>query len=420
MNPIYGALLALLALAQFSLPRRLAFLPLLLAALHLGNQEVIGNLTPSRILIGLGILRLLLSGDRRILIPRNYVDLAFIAFSFIAVLTSFAHPSTESSTPLTYRLGLIWNAHGTYLYGKGYLPTLTDLHRFAKILPICLVPLALGLSAEKLTRYNYYSYIGANSSHVTIRNDSARAAGPFRHPILAGTAGATSLPLSILALRHGTPALGWLGVLSCLAIVVSSSSSGPLAACGITLLALATWRHPKLLKIGAILGLTLAAIFPVISSQNRGPWYLLNYIDLTGGSTGWHRAHLIDRGLAHLGEWWLVGTDYTRHWMPTGVSWSPDHTDLTNYYLHLGVIGGLWLPLILVSQIYVAIRNAIHRASIIRHHNLPDAFAKWMLAATLSAHAVSFISVSYFDQMFVLFFIILGHSSRLLTQEMDK
>jgi len=30
-------------------------------------------------------------------------------------------------------------------------------------------------------------------------------------------------------------------------------------------------------------------------------------IDLTGSSTGWHRAELIDSALRHFNEWWLVG-----------------------------------------------------------------------------------------------------------------
>ena len=70
-------------------------------------------------------------------------------------------------------------------------------------------------------------------------------------------------------------------------------------------------------------------------------YYIIARADIIGGSTGWHRAALIDSAIRHLNEWWLIGTDYTRNWMVTGVSWSADNTDITNHYLYLGVLGGL-------------------------------------------------------------------------------
>jgi len=78
------------------------------------------------------------------------------------------------------------------------------------------------------------------------------------------------------------------------------------------------------------------------------PYYLMARVDLSGGSTGWHRARLIESSMEHLGEWWFAGTDYTRHWMPTGVYFSPNHVDITNHYLAMGVLGGLPLLFLFV------------------------------------------------------------------------
>ena len=78
-------------------------------------------------------------------------------------------------------------------------------------------------------------------------------------------------------------------------------------------------------------------------------YYLLARIDLTGSSTSWHRAALIDMALGHLSEWWAFGTDHTRHWMPYGVPWSDNHSDITNYYISMGVNGGLPLMLLFIA-----------------------------------------------------------------------
>jgi O-antigen ligase len=109
-----------------------------------------------------------------------------------------------------------------------------------------------------------------------------------------------------------------------------------------------------------------------------------------------------------LGEWWLAGTDFTKHWMPTGVSWNPNHTDITNYYLHLGVIGGLPLMLTLVAIICLCFRNLLKHIGIVPGDDKPHEFTLWCLGTALFAHALSFVSISYFDQMYVLFYLLVG------------
>ncbi len=48
-------------------------------------------------------------------------------------------------------------------------------------------------------------------------------------------------------------------------------------------------------------------------------WFLISRLsELTGGS-GWYRSALIDAFIRHFDEWWLIGTGYTAHWMPTGL-----------------------------------------------------------------------------------------------------
>jgi len=132
-------------------------------------------------------------------------------------------------------------------------------------------------------------------------------------------------------------------------------------------------------------------------------YYIIARIDITGGSTGWHRAKLIDSAIEHLHEWWLFGTDYTRHWMPTGVSWSPDHTDITNHYIHMGVLGGLPLMGLFILQLWRGFKYVSNVA--LGHPSKDVRFLAWALGSALFAHSVTCVGVSYFGQSFLFLYL---------------
>ena len=142
--------------------------------------------------------------------------------------------------------------------------------------------------------------------------------------------------------------------------------------------------------------------------MNDPVYYLLARIDLTGKSTGWHRAALIDAAVKHLNEWWFAGTDYTRHWMPTGVYWTQDHTDITNHYLKMGVWGGLPLMIAFIVVMASAFTSVGKALDLSRNEPLKHQFHIWVLGVIFFGHAVSFISVSYFDQTIVFFYLSLA------------
>jgi hypothetical protein len=132
-------------------------------------------------------------------------------------------------------------------------------------------------------------------------------------------------------------------------------------------------------------------------------YFVMARIDITGGSKGWHRAQLIRSSIEHLEEWWLVGTDYTRHWMPTGIHANEIHTDITNQFLWMGVMGGLPL-LILFALTVVAAFRAVGRALVLYESAaVEQRFLIWTLGAILFGHVVNFFSISYFDQSIVFF-----------------
>jgi hypothetical protein len=86
--------------------------------------------------------------------------------------------------------------------------------------------------------------------------------------------------------------------------------------------------------------------------------------------------------------------------MAYGVLWTPEHIDVTNYYLRMGVDGGL--PLMLTFIATLAVGFAMAGAA--RHAHEDDRayrFLPWALGVSLLAHTAAFVSVSYFDQTVV-------------------
>lgn len=389
---------------QLFLPKRYAFAPIIIATLNLGNYEIYGQFTPVRLIVLAGIFRIIVSGNFPIGFRSN-LDKTFVLFAIIALLSAPFHNPPHN--PYTERIGLILNAVGVYFYGRGLLVGPEIFKRLAIILCISIVPLAVLTSYElSAGRNHYYPHLGGRGPSAMMRDGDFRARGPFAHPILAGTAGAVAFSFFI-PFWNLYRKLALIGLAACIAVIISSNSSGPMAACLFSIGIVYSWRwrqyvpYAKWAILGSIVFLEIYMFRPF--------YYIMDSIDFTGGSTGWHRARLIEMAIEHLDEWWLFGTDYTRHWMPTGVSWSPDHTDLTNYYLHIGVIGGLPLTLCLVAMIWFSLKKLINLSfDLEENRHTHEAFTAWCLIGALIAHASSCISVSYFDQMYALLYMLIG------------
>lgn len=402
-----------LVIAQLTLPRKFGFLPLIIAGCHIGNVEILPELTTARVLILIGLIKAMREGPP-LWSSKSRLDVAMAFFSVIAICSTLGHEANQwVRSPLMERLGLVLNVLGSYLYGRAYLPDIDSFRRYASLLPLVLIPLAIGMTFEQRTRQNPYHLLGAGGQRATVREGKVRAQGPFRHPILAGTAGASALAFAYLLWYTGRRRRALLATVVCMAIVLASASSGPLAAVAVSAAAVFGWKWRHRLN-WALWGGVAFAIFYVLYS-GRGPWYLMASIDLVGGSTGWHRAFLMDQGFKHLNEWWLCGTDATRHWMPTGVSWNPLQTDITNYYLYLGIMGGLPLMLCLVACLFIAFRALGRRMLQLRMVESPDEMVLWCAGTSIATHALSFVSISYFDQMYILFYVLLGAIPGLVT-----
>jgi hypothetical protein len=406
---VNGPLLALcviLLLLQLALPFKWAFIPLLLAACHTPYTANLGGFTVARLVIVVGLMRAANCGtigfDRQ-----SALDRRMMVFAAVALLSAVGHDALLSN-PYIFRIGLILNVLGTYFYARAYLATDEVLERLAKGVAIVLLPFAFLMVIEKQSGFNPYAKLGAQKTESLVRDGKIRAQGPFGTPILAGTVGASSIPIFI-PLWRSRRRLASIGLATCLVITYCSASSGPISTVLLGMGAIALWRvrgHMRGIQIATICMLVVLHFI-----KERPIWYLMALMDFVGGSTGWHRAHLIDAGVKHLGEWWLWGTDRTGHWMPyslptdvPGVS----KADLTNYYLHLGAIGGLPLLFCLVAVQWSAFAQLGRKVREFGMVGTSEEFALWCVGAALFAHSVTFLSISYFDQMYVFFWMIVG------------
>jgi len=386
-----------------TLPRAWAFAPLIVAACHTPYTPFAAGLTCTRIIILLGLLRALRNGWFS-LSARESRDRLMLVFAAIAIGSTLGH-TWEYDNPLTVRVRLVFDVLGAFVYAKAYLPDNQSLVRMASVLAISLVPFVFMMAIERQTGRNPYVFIGATKTYTLIREGGFRPQGPFGTPILAGTAGASAVPLMILLWRENRR-LGLIGLTAALSIVVLSASSGPIGTTAIGLAAIAGWRFRQYLR--PILWSVFAFLFVINFVRERPVWHLMSLIDFVGGSTGWHRAYLIDMAVKHLGEWWFIGTDFTRHWMPYALANVPNHCDITNYYLFLGVMGGLPLLLCLVAVIWKTFSLVFRTIGEIGGAGTPEEFRLWCFGAALLGHAVTFLSISYFDQMSFFFWLLIG------------
>lgn len=406
MNGIAITFVVANAIALMFLPRRLAPLPLLVGTCYmtLGQGFEAGpfSFTVIRMLVAAGFLRVLLRGERlqeRI----NGMDWLMLLWAFWALCSSLFHQDVPAA--LVNRLGLVYNACGIYFLLRIFCQSLDDVAGLCRVTAILLVPLAVEMVYESLTAHNLFSLLGRVPETPVLREGRVRAQGPFAHSILAGTIGAVCLPF-VIALWRTRRKEALAGISACLIMIVTSTSSGPILSAVAAVGALFMWRYRRRMRF--VLWMSVIGYLCLDAVMKVPAYFLIARIDLAGGSKGWHRTRLIQSAFEHLSEWWAGGTDYTRHWMPTGVSWSPDHTDITNHYLHMGVIGGLPLMLLFIGLL---VKGFASVGRIVRQRNdLEPAslFMIWALGSSLFAHAATFLSVAYFDQSFVFLYLTLA------------
>ncbi len=394
MNVVGAIFFVIAAIYTFALPRRLAILPLLLSAVYMTRGQVLeigpANFTIPQLLVTAGFLRTMMRGER-ITDGLHTVDKLILLWATVLIGTSAFH----TDDAWLYRAGIVWTELGCYFLFRIFITSLGDLTSVFKAICVLTLPLAFLMLYEKASGQNPFGSLGGVVATSLVRDGNIRAAGPFAHPILAGTTGAAiigmGLALRKISLRHTFAAS-----ISGGSIVLAATSSGPILMVGFTVVALSVWKcrhHMRALRWTIVAGLL------ALNEVMKDPiYFLMARIDISGGSQGYFRAQLIRSSIEHIDEWWMAGTDYTRHWMATGNHANTRHTDITNQLLGEGVLGGLPLMLVFLAIIAFSFRDVGRAMAQHATAPMPQQTLIWGVGAILFGYFMNFWTISLFDQ----------------------
>jgi len=408
VNPIGMAFTTCMAILLIMLPRRYATLPIMMIGCYMTLGQLVYlapfHFSMMRIMILIGFIRVIIRRELKS-IKLNALDKGLSAWVISAFL--IYNMREQNTDALVYRLGQAYNALGLYFLFRLLIRDYQDILNTVKMLAIIAIPLSVTMLNEKMTGRNMFSIFGGVDEFVVIRDGVLRCQGPFRHPILAGTFGATVMPLCVgLFMQGRAKTLPILGFCAATMITITSASSGPALSYMAGLIAFGAWplrAHMRAVRWGIVI--VLATLHIVMTAP---VWYLMSKVSGIIGGTGWHRSELITQAINHIDEWWLWGTNYTAHWMPYTLTINPDETDITNQYIFEGVNGGIISMIMFIIMIALSFRIVGDKIKRCEKQGGAEQYVVWGIGAALFVHIVTFMSVTYFDQMIVFWFLLLA------------
>jgi hypothetical protein len=383
-------------------PRNRAIVPFLLAffTIPLGQVIVLGGLhfPVLRILILAGLARVIanwgMSSEGRFPGGFNGLD-AVVVLWIVWALVAGSLQWVQLPAIIKF-VGDFLDSLGGYVVVRFLIPDREALRRTVKVLALVCVIQGVCMMSEQFTHQNVFAFLGANSPIV--REGHLRSEGVLGS-IQSGTFGGVLIPLFIWLWTERKSAMAaTAGLAGATAMAFASYTSTSWLAYGAALLGLAFWplrKQMRLVRSGIVA--MLAGLHLVM----HGPvWSLIEHIDITGGSSSYHRYMLVDNCIRHFSNWWLIGyKDYG--------SWGFDMWDLCNQFVAVALTGGLIglvLFIMIYSRSFSAIGNARKQLSGDAHHE----WLFWCLGATLFANVVASFGINYMIQLQMLLFPLLA------------
>ena len=301
---------------------------------------------------------------------------------------------------LINQAGYIFDYLGGYLVLRHLIQDEQGVNSAIKCFSFLAVVFAICMVRELMTGQNLFGLLGGVRLESEVREGRVRSEAVFQHAILAGTFGATLIPLFVWLWRTGKSKLLSIGgVLAAGVMVITSACSTPVLACAAGVLGMCFWpfrKHMRLFRWGALimlLALHVAMKAPV--------WALIERIDLVQGSSSYHRYQLIEQFIRHAGDWWLLGTK-------TNFKWGEGMIDTSNAYVEQGTGGGLLtfiLFIVLIARCFGRIGTA---RKAVEGQDRSKEWFYWLLGVSMFAHVTAFLGIFYFDQTRVAWFALLA------------
>ncbi|MBP7051866.1 MAG: hypothetical protein KBE65_12700 [Phycisphaerae bacterium] len=385
-----------LSILTLAVPRRYALLPYVIGACWVPADQriMVGELDFQviRVLVVMGILRLWLRSET-VRIRWNRFDKLFLAWVLVGDLIYVLQ--WMSMGALIFKCGQTFTALGLYWVFRQITRSWADQRMACVALGVCAVAMAPFVALEWVTGSNPFGALGRVTT--LLREGNFRAQATFPHAIMMGLFWATLVPLFVGFSKQGHKTLFWLAIGACAFMIFGSNSSTPILtlAAVVGLLLCYRWRR----NAGKAAWAALILAFALHLVMKAPVWHLLARVSVVSGSTGWHRYYLVDSAIRHFSEWMLLGTRDTAHW---GMGLQ----DVTNQYVLEGVRGGL-ITLVLFCAILIVAGRALVRLSL-HPRDKRESYLAWCCFVCLIGHCVSFLGVSYFGQIMLIWYFLLA------------
>jgi hypothetical protein len=404
MHPLVAVILLVSIALTLVLQRRRLIVPFFICAflIPVGQMVVLGgvHLFALRILLMFGCARMLVakaSGRAIFSVGLNWVDRMFTVWAVFRV-SAFLILFSFRSAAVVNQVATLLDVFGSYFFLRFLIQDEEDVQKAVKTLAAIVAFVGLCMLNEKFHNQNLFGYLGGFPITPQVRDGAIRAQGPFAHPILAGSFGATLLPLFFwLWQSKKSKTLAVTGIAGSSAMVLACASSTPLMAYLAGVVAVFFWpirRHMRAFRWALVI--VLVGVHFVMKAPI---WFLIARVDLTGASSGYHRAMLVDTFVRHFSDWWLIGTN-------TNASWGYDMWDLSNQFVAEGVTGGLAAFISFIAMISICF-GRIGRARKAAKGDREREWFVWFLGAALVSHIAAFFGISYFDHTQVAWFALL-------------
>jgi hypothetical protein len=417
LHPFVAVWMLIAIVLILTLPRHKAIAPFLLAffTIPLGQVVVAAGLhfPVLRILILAGLVRMAISwrSSSAGKFPGGFdiLDQAVVLWAVLA-LVIVSLQWMELSALIKF-VGDLIDTLGGFLVVRFLIPDREAIQRTVKVLALICMILGVCMVNEHITGRNAFGYLAGTGIDpvAEVRDGHVRAAG------VLGTiqSGAFAGPLIPLFLWLWTERKSWMaasvGLAGATAMVVMSYSSTSFVAYGAGLVGLAFWflrKRMRLVRWGIVA--TLVGLHLVM----HGPvWSLIEKIDLTSGSSSYHRYQLIDTLIRNFGDWWLLGTR-------NNGSWGWQMWDTCNQFVAVAVTGGLVTLIVYIMILkrgFRLIGNARKQVSGDRRQE----WFLWCLGSALFANVVAQFGINYMVQLQLVLFPLLACISVAVSEAMQ-
>jgi hypothetical protein len=334
----------------------------------------------------------------------NKIDIAIMLM--IGVVAVNGVILFQESGAAVYQLGQLFTVFGIYFFLRFLIRDEEDIVHAIQALAWIAAVIAVVMTYEVTTGHDPFALLGgseaAKYASLEIRDDRVRAQGPFAHSILAGTFGAVLVPLFVSLWWKGKKyrKVTVIGIVSATVITLACNSSTPILAYAAGVLALCLWPLRRRMR-SIRWGIVCTLVFLQIVLKNP-VWHLITRIDLSGGSSSWHRFMLIDQCIRHFSDWWLIGVKDTSVW-----GW--DMWDTANQYVGLCDGSGLLAFILFLAVLVYAFKFVGRsRKAASNARDKKRALFVWALGSALFANVVAFFGISYFDQTMVGWYALLA------------